>query len=474
MSLLLRHQFCFTTAADPLVFPSHFTKWLLQGYRLATEPSLPVIPLVTSQGKTIGYILGWAILDTQLLVEQITLPFDDNSINNHLEPWLYQLSGRWVAIIVSDDTQRVYMDVLASQSTIYQQQTRRLASTPALIDAKADLLLTSKQLVNNHLWYPAGCTAYAGVKRLLANHYLCLKRFQAVRHWPLENTAIPVSEQWHSNVPKVANIMQQQLLACAKQMPLRIGLTAGMESRVMLACSREVDPAPLFWTRSDKTESQYQDTKTASVLAKRFNLAHTILAFKSMFNCNQAEIDRFMANTGYCVGGSPLKSHKLIDSVGPCFAFTGIGGEIARAYYYPAEDNDSKILKAQQLLQLAGLPALPQFIAAMQVYIAGLPNLVWHQQLALFYLENRVSAFGAVHRYGYQSGIVLLSPFSHRYIVQTMLSMPLEAQRQGQLHRALIQHCWPELNTVAFNTPLDIKDWLHFMYQRVSARLLKR
>lgn len=469
MSSLFRHQFYIATKEDSLTCKTHFRTYYLGAYCVAVTPDLPVIKLLSADTTVSGYILGWSMRDGQLLEKDMQLPVEAESSAEELESWLYTLSGRWIAIICLADIQRVYMDTLASHSLVYHPELRRLASTPGLIDAKLQPLFTATQLIERDYWYPAGCTAYQGVSRLLANHYLDLATFESIRHWPLSNSNLEVAGNWVDNIPVLATLMRQQFGACATRMPVRIGLTAGLESRVMLACSKDIQPAPLYWTRSDKSASKYQDIKTASVLAHRFALQHVTLPFTSEFNCDDADIEQFLLNTGYCVGGSPLKSHKLIDSAGPCFAFSGIGGEVARDFYNAAKVGSA--LSARNLLQLTGLPELPQLVVAIERYLDNLPKLEPQQQLALFYLENRVSAFGAVHRYAYQSGIVLLSPFSHRAIVHCMLTVPLAAQIDAQFHKALIKACWPALLALPFNEPLDLKDKLHLLYQRVNRRL---
>ncbi|WNO61670.1 hypothetical protein [Rheinheimera sp. MMS21-TC3] len=479
MTLPLRHQFVLTTANDPLVFPNHFRQWSLVGFRLATEPSLPVVSLLSGQGEVLGYIVGWAMLQDKLLTQAITLPVacasDLAKANSPLETWLYQLAGRWLAFIVTEDTQRVYMDPLASQSLVYAPASKRLAATPGLMEAKLAPLFSAEQLINDDCWYPAGCTAYKGVQRLLANHYLDLQSFAAKRHWPLEDTALPVCLNWQQRLPTIATLMQQQFTACSEAMPVRIGLTAGVDSRVMLACSQGVQNKVDFWTRADRSFASYQDIKTATQLAKKFNLQHQVFQFQPKFALSEDEITQFLSCTGYAIGGSPLKSSKLIDSVGLCFAFSGVGGAIAKGYYLDKVAENTKqpelTLTPETLLSLCGLPYKEPLIAALAHYIKCLPNLPIEQLLALFYQENRVSAYSAINRYGFQSGIVFISPFSHRDIIELMLCIPIAEQRKGAFHQQLIHLAWPELAAVPANSALDFIDRCILFYHRAIRRL---
>lgn len=469
MTVTLRHQFCISTQEDTVAVPSHFSVSFFAGYRIATCPSLPVTKLLNTEGQCIGLVLGWASQGKQLLSDRTLFGVDPDADWETLEDLLYCMGGRWLALISLGSTQRVYLDSLASHSAVYCKSSKRLASTPALLKSELAPLLSNADLTDKDYWYPAGLTAHRGVSRVLANHCVELNTYDCLRHWPRPDSDLTVSDKWRRDVDSLANLIQQQFAAYAAKMPIRIGLTAGLESRVMLACSRKSSPAPLFWTRSDKTVGAYQDVKTSSLLARQFSLQHEVLPFKEKFKCSDTDIRQFLADTGYCVGGSPLRSYKLIDSAGECFAFTGIGGEIARAYYY--ENKQPKDLSAHALLVLAQLPLLTQFIEATERYLKTLPNLEVHQQLALFYLENRVSAFGSVHRYAYQSGIVFMSPFSHRSIVSSMLTLPLQDQIDAQFHKALIKHSWPEVSSVPFNAPLDIKDKFYSLYERVIRRL---
>ena len=469
MTALFRHQFCIFRSDDQLALPPHFVVSSLAGYQIATCPRLPVSRLVTRDGVNAGFVLGWAVKGTMLLKSKEVLNIDSTTNWRQLENELYNLAGRWLAFVTLGKSQRVYLDPLASHSTVYSQELRRVASTPYLLGAKLNPLLSELELIEQDHWYPAGLTAYKGVSRVLANHCIDLANFCHLRHWPRLDSDIVVEDTWRSQIQQIRVLIQQQLVAYSANMPLRIGLTAGLESRAMLACSRGVTPVPLCWTRCDKSSASYQDVKTATFLATSFSLQHIVLPFKKEFQCTNSDIAQFLINTGYCVGGSPLRSHKLIDSAGECFALTGIGGEIARAYYESSSVAGN--LSGTSLLAQTGLPRLEPFSQATDDYLQNMPKLEQQQQLALFYLENRVTAFGAVHRYAYQSGLVLLSPFSHRTIVSCMLKLPVSAQLDAQFHKALIEASWPELLLIPFNTPLNIQDKLYIFYQKVKKHI---
>lgn len=452
-SVGLSHQFLLTNQVNNNRIIPSFRQSTLLGWHLQSANDLPVNHLLNANGDAIGWLLGWACINNTY----INSPFKVSSLAETLvmadyanvENDIYTLSGRWVAIFLKSEHPRVYLDPLASLSLVYSEKEQVIASTPRLFEAVYQAVYSIDDLLNQDLWYPFGASAYANTKRLLANHYVDLIKLEATRHWPV---GVMVTYPWREQLGEVISLMQQQLIAFSGWHPVRLGLTAGMESRVMLASALKSGASYQCWTREDFSRSAQVDLKVASQLAKKFNLQHKICRIRPETRLSEQEILTLLETIGYAVGGSPIRSAALIDSIKQiAFSFTGIGGEIARAFYYESGNKEMPALTLQNMFKLSKLPSNPLFERLGQDYLAKLPNLTELQRWSLFYQENRVSAFGAVHRYAYQNGIIFTSPFSNRKIIEVMFQLSLPEQLKGEFHVELIKRLQPMLLEIPFN-----------------------
>lgn len=442
------HQFLVQKKIANSIIVKKFLLSEFDGWQLQTAQDLPVVHMVDSNGEKLGWLLGWAERDG--IAVRLELRFNAITDNyQELERELYACSGRWIAIFISKSAPRVYIDPLASLSLVYSTTEQMLASTPPILNATYKPVYNEQELLEKDFWYPFGATPYTGINRLLANHYLDLNTMKAKRHWPL--AGLP-EFCWRHKLPEVTTIMRQQLTAFANWHPIRLGLTAGLESRVLLAIAMTSEQACQFWTREDNSRSAKTDLAIAKKLAKLHSLEHEVIYSAAVAPLTEQQIAALLEATGYCIGGSPIKSAALIDSIhSVAFSFTGIGGEIARSYYHPASTTTLPVLSFGNAMAAMKLPQHTLFKTLADNYLANLPDVTESQRWSLFYQENRVSAFGAVHRYAYQNGIIFISPFSHRAIIDTMLQVSRDEQLQNAFHIELIKQNAPQL----LNTPVN-------------------
>jgi hypothetical protein len=91
-------------------------KWNISecaGWILATHPSLSVTNIENSKGSNIGWIIGFPIdLNLRLLSRRVVfnVEMSDKQREKHIESELYELGGRYVAIILGNGISRVYLE----------------------------------------------------------------------------------------------------------------------------------------------------------------------------------------------------------------------------------------------------------------------------------------------------------------------------------------------------------------------------
>lgn len=448
MKVAFSHQF--VVAKKPYSLP---TTWLwrdLGQFQLAAADDLPVVELANEQNSTIAVLLGWPIdtISQRVLTGIIRLTA---SQSNAFEHWLLTLAGRWLAVHL--DTGQVYSDAMSSQSAIFHADQRIVCSSAALLPADLQLMNeTMYQVMNvaqSEKFYPFGVLPQSAVRRLLPSHKFSLKTAKVSRYW------WPAPEQWQGP-EHAADIISAQvrgtISACVRSYPVRQGLSAGFETRLMLACSKAYHRQIKFWTRAETKRGSQLDQRTAEALSTQFGLNYELI---STARRPSDTIEQWLHRTGHCIGGGALHNRHLIDSIEQVYiALTGIGGETCRAFYWPSRQLPGK-LNVELLLRLAGLPALDDFITAGRLYLQDISHLPVHVQLGLFYLENRVAAYASPHKYGNQHGIIFIYPLNQHDTVNQMLICPQDLQLSSALHRQVIQQNWPQIEQLPYNLPLQ-------------------
>ena len=95
--------------------------------------------------------------------------------------------GRYIVVITAPDFNRVYLDLSAMISAVYNLETGRVASTLYLAIDNAPVLECEYSLAENAGSCGVGRLAFgytpdARVRRILANHYFDLDAQKTVRH----------------------------------------------------------------------------------------------------------------------------------------------------------------------------------------------------------------------------------------------------------------------------------------------------
>jgi hypothetical protein len=435
------------------------------GYWLVAHPSLPVNTVVDKNGDNLGYVLGWPIDSSGSLIQtQIRLSFHMRKEGiNSLEKSIYSFGGRYAFVILSQDLKRLYLDAGGTLSAVFSEKRRMAGSTVSvLVIDEPDHPLWSKPVGEfpdnrpNQYW-PAGTTLDPDISRLLPNHYLDLENWRAVRHYPspaLET--IPESE-----VPdcteRIVSLLRRHILAVVESTPkVYMPLTAGQDSRMLLACSRTwtdkieyvtFDYRPWRRERSDRV-----DLYIAQHLAKRFRLRWLVIPVSPNLPPG-TELD-YLRRIGFAGGAGKSRDffwscHEHLDLSAAWL--TGFAGEVGRAFYWRAADKETDQMSPAELLNRIGLPASDRLQDAVRLWLRELPEVSLSTLLDFAYLEHRLGCWACPHFYGTASFSVNLTPFCHREIFDLMLRLPAAYRCSKALPRDIISAAWPDLHSLPYN-----------------------
>lgn len=430
------------------------------GLYLATHPSLPVVDVFSSDSIHIGYLLGWPITpEGKVAHDSISLPARKHELfsltpsgETQAEESLYELAGRWVFALIADEGCRLYLDPCGSQAAVYSPVLQIASATTATIPVTAetdydDELVRLMDIPNKDRWFPFGLTPRRSCHRLLPNHYLDLKTWTTHRHWPTGN--LPVNADTGHATRTVATSVKRSMQATLADRLVQCSITAGLDTRMFLACARSDVPRMRFHTRDDYSWSSERDVYVAKHLARRFGLSYELVPKATT---PEADLVSWLERTGRCLAGNAWLSARMIDSFqDDTFILTGIGGAIARAYYWRAGDTPATKVTVPLVIGRTKLPLNHDVVQAGERWLADLPFGDALLTFDLFYLEQRVACYSSPSRYGYTSPAVMIYPLAHRASIEAMLRLPSDYKIREQLHKDIIAQEWPELLSVPIN-----------------------
>jgi hypothetical protein len=427
---------------------------------LTASPATAVIPAFDGNGHKIGMLIGAPIdleklevLGNEYHIDASLERSDD--LNDFVERYVYNLAGSFLFVLSAMGKRRVYLDANGSLSLVYDPQSGIAGATAAAMLTqlhyrqrfRASLY---KELDVDHAgWFTAGLTAHTGIQRLLCNHYLDLDSWTAYRHWPI--APINVSSDPASTFAKICDRITRSIQTYARAGQTSVALTAGNDSRLLLACCRHMRQDVSFVT-VDAPGAEV-DVACAARLAREFGLDHEVLPYKE---ASAAQADLWRLRTGHCLGGTNVWMHPSVQPLeGRCFV-GGLGGEIGRGFLWLSAQHDTP-LSANGLVARLKLPQNAEVVRAVETWLEPVSHYDTLFKLDLAYMELRMSCWGFADSYvkPLQNEV---HPMVSRANYVDMLSIPADLRRNKDIFLDAIRHLWPDVLRAPINRFGDRRD----------------
>ena len=322
-------------------------------------------------------------------------------------------------------------------------------------------------------WYPFGLTPRRGVRRLLPNHWLSLRDWSTVRHWPTDE--VPGHRLSSAEVAAtVAAVARRHLGAVCSAFRVHFPLTGGRDSRMLLECARAHTPRLSAFTMRLQHRFGEADAEMAPRVARLAGLEHRLLPYRQATAEQKAE---WLERTGHCVAGRTLEACAMtlpLESAADTFHVGGVAGEAGRAVHWWPQDGPDTRLTAQDLLQRLRVPEIPPFLAGAEEWLAELKGFDACSILDLAHVEVRLGGWGGPLTQGELADrpIRLMWPLAHRQTFGAWLRLAPEARRASDWVEETIRQEWPELLRLPFNR-LSALGHLRF-HLRNGRRILSR
>ena len=457
---------------------------------LSTHPDLNVLTNNVNEvhAALIGYIIDSNSPDASNEEVIATLLTNLNN-NQQLFPLTYNFGGRYILIISNTKTNMIFTDATGNRQVFYTdtQATKDLwcASEPGILskifklnlDPAAQSFMETPEFKQcDESWWPGDSSPFSEIRRLLPNHYLNLKNGKCTRYWP-EKPLKPKSSKLAAKI--VASTMKSLIKGASNRNNMSVSITAGLDSRMVLAASKQVASSMSFMTVRQK----HMGLNHADLTLPKRMLSDLELQY-SIVDSNEPIRKSFK----YFYSKSVLHSHeKWLRDAQIIFdynnvekiAATGSVAEVARLYY-PNKllENREKITPAS-LASVTKLGNHPFVIKAFERWLNGLGKTYNYEITDLLYWEQRAGSWLATC----QSEFSLVwkdifTPFNCRALLIEMLCVDRRLRRPPDsiFFKDVIKILWPKLLNYPINPHqvLSYRQRLRQIARRLALKLIAK
>ena len=370
------------------------------------------------------------------------------------------LGGRWALIHSWAGGTHILNDACGLRTVFHHRDADgvvRCASQPELLRQVVDLRLLDDPdlerlraapqfaLLEGATFGPA--TPYRGVWQLPANHRLDLHSGIAERFFPRE----PLSPRSVEEVAREAGgMLRGSVVAMALRGRTMMPVTAGWDSRVLLAASRPVSGSIRYYVHRAHRKAWDVDIRVPRALMRRLGLP---------FHVNRTgehPPDDFTRQLRRNVTSARVlsKTRNIYFHYRHSQGFTnlnGNGGEVGRQYFRKVAGSHPhpNRLTSEDLAGIVGFPRQPFVVEALEDWRVGVqasPGAASLDLLDLLYWEQRMWKWGAQFPAEQDIAVEEFSPFNNRALLLLLLSTPELPRRAPDypLYTRMIESLWPE------------------------------
>lgn len=445
----------FVLSSKHAALPTDWPQRRLGALWLSFHKKLAVVNISCDHEDSDIIILGYLIDTRRRRLNCSPKLRDRESFYASLESYLHACSGRFICIARHGRSMRLYPDASGSLGVLFSVKHETAGSTIHLFPREGtqddeNELIENLNVAHNNTAFLLGFTPRKSISRLMPNHFLDLGSWTSKRFWPnstLQRVANPYAE-----IGEVAKLLKASIEAviAAGHRPW-MSLTSGYDSRALLAVAKPFAKQIRWFTWELPDKVGQQDVTSATELADKHNLDHTVFPFLESETYKQ---QLWLMRAGLSVGenrGKKLVS--TVESMGEdTFYMPGLAAEVGWGKYLKQSSVDTSrpTSLAEQLLGLYSKFRSDQLLQACEEWLNTIPNQSRYNLLSLFYLEQRLGCWAGVTAYGHAKGPLRIHPYSNRRIFEILLGLPIKLRSDKAFLVQIIQRNWSELLDLPF------------------------
>lgn len=303
---------------------------------------------------------------------------------------------------------------------------------------------------NGEFWFPSGVSHYVNVKHLVPNHYLDVRQRKSCRYFPYESLA---EIDFNDSVKLSSNLIKGLLLAASKRFKLALPITAGWDSRVLLAASKDIKDDIYFYTlKYSYMSPKDDDLIITNKLLSKLNLKQHILECPDRMSGDFKDIHAFhsvLINESWGSITQGLFNHYPQDRV----CVKGNVSEIARNFFgtHSNENVDENLLA-----KFAGVKGRSVPTKHFKKWLEEIKDICIkynYQVTDLFYWEQRMGSWQALSQLEGDIVQETFTPYNCRKLLNYMLGVNVKYRDfpDYKLYKKIIEEMWEETLSYPIN-----------------------
>lgn len=389
----------------------------------------------------------------------------------------FELGGRWILVYQDEQEVGIFHDAGGLRQVCYTtgaageavwcaSQPDLLAEAAALtVDSDAIDFIDAMEQRDPEYWWPGDRLPFKNAKVLLPNHSLSLNNGRCRRFWPFADYQLrPMDEVCRRACDKLTGIIR----SAANRYDLAVGLSAGWDSRLMLAASRGIkDQLTIYTAQTPQRGDQHRDIAVPRKLTRRLGLNHVIIVhpehasaeFSRLFNAHT-----WQPHLGFAAGVQAEFDQFRYSKM----AVIGNVSEIAKLPYRNRQIQKNA-RHEQVLASLVGMDGLDFASEAIGDWLSDVDGSSGYQTLDLFYWEQRIGRWLAANLVEFDFGWKdIFIPFNVRSLICDLLACKERYRQPSEpaLYVQMMKSLWPAV----LSEPINSKD-APTIWQRLLRRI---
>ena len=327
-------------------------------------------------------------------------------------------------------------------------------------DDKAVFMRHPQFAWNGQGWY---CDEDADdrLRRLLPNHYFDYRTDKVCRI-PLQSYADNLRS---SDVYEMcAALLKGAYKALLNRYVLLQPVTAGMDSRMLLASTREFAKDLQYYVFDFERAKHRMDIRIAAQIAKDKRLDFRVLRTHNVTDTFREEYSKEHVFPRVDIGTKGIQYHYFNHRAGNVINVNGNCGEILRCYLGFCS---GMIPRRRMYYYTRYSEQFPFLREAIDNWYDEAVNAVKDTDVSildLFYWELKMGVWGAQYPFEQDIAIEECSPFNNKRLLLTFMSIPARLRRKPRLKapKEFVEYMWPGLSKYPINPPPSsrIKQWM--------------
>jgi hypothetical protein len=375
----------------------------------------------------------------------------------------YKYGGRWI-IITKDNTDiRLFNDAVGLRQVFYTDINKSsnlwCASQPGTIaellnlemDLEAVRFINAYSKTDKEYWWPGDSSPYSQINHMLPNHYLDLKTGHCHRYWPDNNyNIIPMRK----GVNRASELLKGVMESANNRYDLAIAITAGWDSRLVLASAKGISNGISYFTTKERgiSSDDHPDLTVPAVILSQFGLKHDVLETTPGMNDDICNALRRNVPFSHDVWAPDFRA-ELAYNKQKKVAVTGSVSEVARNFY--GMPGNYEQISGEILSNKCGMGNDIFSVGYFDKWLVGTNNNIYNYNiLDIFYWEQRCGNWLSMCLL--EADIAwkdIFTPYNCRELLISMLSVDAKYRipPKYKLYEKLIMKLWPEIYRFPIN-----------------------